>query len=87
MVVCICHRVSDRDIARHAAQGASFEEIQMDLGVASQCGRCEPCAREVVAQCRAELPLCFVRDASIPAPVTTQTTSSSNRSARFWSHG
>jgi bacterioferritin-associated ferredoxin len=64
MVVCICHRVSDRDIAKRASQGASFEDIQMDLGVASQCGSCESCAREVIEQCRKQFPVCFIRNAA-----------------------
>ncbi|PZU34625.1 MAG: ferredoxin, partial [Acidovorax sp.] len=51
MIVCVCHRVSDREIARHARAGMSFDEIQFELGVATQCGRCEDCARDVVAQC------------------------------------
>lgn len=29
----------------------SFEEIQLELGIATQCGQCEDCARELVAQC------------------------------------
>jgi len=29
----------------------SFDEIQFELGVATQCGRCESCARDVVAKC------------------------------------
>ena len=29
----------------------SFDDIQFELGVATQCGQCEGCAREVVAQC------------------------------------
>lgn len=51
MIVCICHRVSDRDIARHVRGGMSFDDIQLELGVATQCGQCESCARDVVAQC------------------------------------
>lgn len=51
MIVCVCHRVSDREIARHANAGMSFDEIQFELGVATQCGRCETCARDVVAKC------------------------------------
>ena len=50
MIVCVCHRVSDREIARHAHAGMSFDEIQFELGVATQCGRCETCARDVVAK-------------------------------------
>jgi bacterioferritin-associated ferredoxin len=53
MIVCVCRRVSDRDIARHARAGMSFDDIQFELGVATQCGRCEGCAREVVDQCTA----------------------------------
>ena len=47
MIVCICHRVSDRDIARAAHQGCeSFDELQFELSVATSCGRCHDCARE-----------------------------------------
>jgi hemin uptake protein HemP len=32
MIVCICHRVSDRDIARAAREGcARFDELQFEL--------------------------------------------------------
>lgn len=51
MIVCVCRRVSDREIARHARAGMSFDDIRFELGVASQCGSCEGCARAVVAQC------------------------------------
>jgi bacterioferritin-associated ferredoxin len=51
MIVCVCRRISDRDIARHARAGMSFDDIQFELGVATQCGNCESCARDVVAQC------------------------------------
>lgn len=57
MIVCICQRVSDRDIARHARAGMGFDDIQLELGVATQCGRCEGCAREVIAQCNATNPI------------------------------
>lgn len=59
MIICVCHRVSEHDIGRHARAGLSFEDIQLELGVATQCGQCERCAREVVARCaasRAEFP-------------------------------
>lgn len=57
MIVCVCHRVSDRDIARHARAGLSFDDIQLELGVATQCGQCEGCARDVVAQCNTSHPV------------------------------
>ena len=52
MIVCVCKRISDRDIARHASAGMDFDDIQFELGVATQCGRCEECARDVVAMHR-----------------------------------
>jgi bacterioferritin-associated ferredoxin len=57
MIVCVCRRVSDREIARHARAGMSFDEIQFELGVATQCGNCESCARDVVAQCASHHPV------------------------------
>lgn len=35
----------------------TFDEVQLELGVATQCGRCEGCARDVVAQCSASHPV------------------------------
>ncbi|MES2950100.1 MAG: (2Fe-2S)-binding protein [Pseudomonadota bacterium] len=51
MIVCVCKRISDREIARHVRAGMGFDDIQFELGVATQCGKCEECARDVVAQC------------------------------------
>jgi bacterioferritin-associated ferredoxin len=48
MIVCVCRRISDRQIAAVAREGcASFEEMQAELGVAQVCGRCRDCARSV----------------------------------------
>jgi bacterioferritin-associated ferredoxin len=47
MIICVCHRVSDRDIARAAREGcASFDELKEQLRVATACGACGDCARE-----------------------------------------
>jgi bacterioferritin-associated ferredoxin len=47
MIVCVCHRVSDRQIEREARSGcASFDELQADLRVGTACGACIDCARE-----------------------------------------
>lgn len=64
MIVCVCHRVSDREIARHVRAGMDFSDIQLELGVATQCGRCESCARDVVAQCSATAPVAALQLAS-----------------------
>ena len=68
MIVCVCRRVSDREIARHARAGMSFDDIQFELGVATQCGQCEGCARDVVAQCNAVHPTAALQGDS-PAAV------------------
>lgn len=52
MIVCLCHRVSDRDIARAVRDGVScFDVLQDDTRVASSCGSCHDCAREVFDAC------------------------------------
>ena len=65
MIVCICRRVSDRDIARAAHQGRSFDEIQLELGVATLCGRCTECACAIVAQCNAVCPTAAISTAAM----------------------
>ena len=65
MIVCVCRRVSDREIARHARAGMSFDDIQFELGVATQCGNCESCARDVVAQCHTTHPVAAVHSENV----------------------
>lgn len=73
MIVCICRKISDSQIARHARAGMGFDEIQFELGVATQCGKCEGCARDVVAQCSASCPQAMVRHADhLPKSATWQ---------------
>ncbi len=55
MIVCICRGVSDHQIRRAAAEGAtSLECLQFELGVATQCGRCADCASRVLCDARAD---------------------------------
>jgi bacterioferritin-associated ferredoxin len=47
MIVCICHRVSDRTIESEVRRGChSFEALQDELCVGNACGACEPSARQ-----------------------------------------
>src|SRR5205085_12361409 len=57
LAVWSCLLASDREIARHARAGMNFDDIQFELGVATQCGQCEGCARDVVNQCNALHPV------------------------------
>jgi bacterioferritin-associated ferredoxin len=55
MIVCVCRRVSDRDIEHAARSGCtSFDDLQMELGVATCCGRCTECAQETLAAAQAQ---------------------------------
>ena len=52
MIICVCHRVSDRDIAAAVRSGCdSFEALQAELKVATGCGRCGDCARDTLQRC------------------------------------
>jgi len=60
MYVCICNSVTDRDIHEAAARGArTVKDLRRELGVASDCGKCASCAREVLCEAR--------REAALPA--------------------
>lgn len=57
MIVCICHRVSESQIAVHAQAGcSSFEDLQDDLRVATGCGACLDCARSTFDAARSACP-------------------------------
>lgn len=59
MIVCLCNRISDRDIDQAVRDGTHcFEVLQDTTRVASCCGCCHDCAREVFDDARARhLPL------------------------------
>ncbi len=66
MIVCLCHRVSDRDIRRQVADGVrNFEVLQDETRVAAACGSCLDCAREVFDEAVAQ-PACAARCGGAP---------------------
>jgi bacterioferritin-associated ferredoxin len=72
MIICICHRVSDRDITRATSQGCgSFEDLQCQLAVATCCGKCHDSARELFDQCTAAPPQALQREAKSATPRRT----------------
>ena len=77
MIVCVCHRVNDRTIAQCAKQGMAFEDLQLELGVATQCGRCESCARTlhqtVWQECQGQRVAHIRRDEALPSTLTMTT--------------
>ena len=69
MIVCVCRRVSDKIIAQCARSGMDFDDIQMELGVATQCGRCESCARSVWSECNRPQPVAHLVPAGTDRPL------------------
>ncbi len=66
MIVCLCHRVSDRDITRAVQSGIRcFEVLQDETRVASSCGCCLESAREIFDSA---LQCTEAHEASAPAP-------------------
>ncbi|MCW5633208.1 MAG: (2Fe-2S)-binding protein [Rubrivivax sp.] len=50
MIICVCHRVTDRDIAREVAHGCtSFDDLQDATRVGTACGACREYALESFA--------------------------------------
>ncbi|MDZ7803320.1 bacterioferritin-associated ferredoxin [Thiohalophilus sp.] len=56
MYVCLCKGVTDTQIRDAVIDGAdSLRHVRQQLGVASNCGRCAQCAREVIRQTKQEI--------------------------------
>lgn len=56
MYVCLCHQVTDDEIRRLVRDDGvhTLRELGERLGVATQCGKCAGCAREVLREARRE---------------------------------
>ena len=56
MLVCICNRISDRDIRSAIHEGASgFSDVKTELGIGNCCGQCVPFAKGVVEETISQL--------------------------------
>lgn len=70
MYVCLCQQVTDHDIRDAVAnEGArSMRDLQRRLGVASSCGCCAPCAREVLMAALQETEAAYGESLLVPPP-------------------
>jgi len=49
MIVCVCKRVSDRELEAAMADGAkNVKQLSRRTGCGTQCGRCVPTVREML---------------------------------------
>lgn len=52
MIVCVCNNVSDRKIRQAVASGlTSMSALRQELDVATCCGKCHGCAKEILREC------------------------------------
>ena len=73
MIVCVCNNISDREIRQAVDLGlSSMAELRRDLGVATCCGKCASCAREVLNEhlARTEAATMQTRELSFRSPQT-----------------
>ncbi|HKJ95460.1 MAG TPA: (2Fe-2S)-binding protein [Gammaproteobacteria bacterium] len=55
MYVCICHAVTDRQVASAIADGArTMRDLRQRFGLCSACGKCGPVARQMLTQASAQ---------------------------------
>jgi len=58
MYICICNAVTETQVRECAQGGAcSIDDLAIDLGVGTCCGRCRDCASQVLAEARSETAL------------------------------
>ncbi len=49
MIVCVCNNVSEREIEQAVQLGIrTMTQLRRDLGVATCCGKCHSCAKQVL---------------------------------------
>ncbi|KAF3998627.1 (2Fe-2S)-binding protein [Glaciimonas immobilis] len=52
MIVCVCNNISERNIVQAVNSGMStMRELRENLGVATCCGKCHTCAKNVLREC------------------------------------
>ncbi len=51
MYICLCHAITERQIAKAAELGARCPaDLAQELGIGTGCGRCIPCAEAVLCE-------------------------------------
>jgi len=65
MYICLCHAITDRQIVHAAEAGVrSADDLAIELGVGTGCGRCRTCAHALLCETVAKL---ASRNAPLPA--------------------
>ena len=53
MYICICNAITEREVRECARRGCcSVDELSVELGFGTGCGRCRPVAKEILDEAR-----------------------------------
>lgn len=67
MIVCVCANVSEKKIHHAVASGmTSMSELRANLEVATCCGKCASCAKQILRECMENKSAAESRSASRP---------------------
>jgi bacterioferritin-associated ferredoxin len=62
VIVCSCHGITDREIRKHACEGARTpRQVAEACGAGSVCGGCRPVVREILEETHSPRALTLVR--------------------------
>jgi bacterioferritin-associated ferredoxin len=48
MIICVCKNISEQKIIQEIQNGSSFDDLQINLGVAMRCGSCMQCIHSLI---------------------------------------
>ena len=55
MYICICNAITERDVRECVRKGCcSMDELSVELGVGTGCGRCRPTASEILNESQSQ---------------------------------
>ena len=55
MYVCLCNAITERDVRECVRRGCcSMDELSVELGVGTCCGRCRPVASEILNETQSQ---------------------------------
>jgi bacterioferritin-associated ferredoxin len=55
MYICICNAITERDVRECVRRGCcSMDELSVELGVGTCCGRCRPAASDILNETQSQ---------------------------------
>ena len=55
MYICICNAITEREVRECVRRGCcSMDELSVELGVGTCCGRCRPAASDILSEAQSQ---------------------------------